>query len=107
MSTRFLSAKENSSLDFQAKSGADRVKGAVRLRPAEFPHWPRRMNAELAAAYCGEPSVRAFLARVGPDKEFPLPCVREGRRVLWLKDDLDQAMKPMSGDPARDIAEDL
>jgi len=65
------------------------------------------MNAELAAAYCGEASPRAFLARVGADKEFPLPRVREGRRVLWLKDDLDKAMEPRRADPARDIAGDL
>jgi hypothetical protein len=65
------------------------------------------MNAELAAAYCGEASTRAFLARVGADKEFPLPRVREGRRVLWLKDDLDEAMKPRDAERARDIAEDL
>jgi hypothetical protein len=65
------------------------------------------MNAKLAAAYCGEASARAFLARVGTDKEFPLPRVREGRRVLWLKDDLDKAMEPRGGDARRDIAEDL
>jgi hypothetical protein len=65
------------------------------------------MNAELAAAYCGEASARAFLARVGADKEFPLPRVREGRRVLWLKDDLDKAMEPRGADAGRDIAEDF
>jgi hypothetical protein len=38
--------------------------------------WPRRMSAELAAAYCGEHSVQAFICRVG--REYPQPRVREG-----------------------------
>lgn len=52
--------------------------------------WPRRMNAAYAAGYCGEPSVEAFLDRVG--KEYPAPDVNEGRRRLWLRDSLDRAM---------------
>jgi hypothetical protein len=54
--------------------------------------WPRRMCAELAAAYCGEPSTDAFLKRVG--REYPQPRVHDGRRRLWLRDDLDQAILP-------------
>jgi hypothetical protein len=75
-------------------------------RPAVIPSgsWPRRMSAELAAAYCGEPSVEAFIARVG--KEYPCPRVQEGRRRLWLRDDHDKAILPP--DLAdRDAAEDL
>jgi hypothetical protein len=52
--------------------------------------WPRRMSAEYAAGYCGEPSVDAFLQRVG--NEYPVPDVNEGRRRLWLRDNLDKAM---------------
>ena len=52
--------------------------------------WPRRMNAAYAAGYCGEPSVEAFLDRVG--REYPAPDVNEGRRRLWLRDSLDRAM---------------
>src|SRR5437764_412764 len=48
--------------------------------------WPRRMGADLAAGYCGEPSVDAFLKRVG--REYPRPRVNEGRRRLWLRDGL-------------------
>ena len=44
--------------------------------------WPRRMNAELAAAYCGEPSANAFLKRVGSEYGS-----ERGRR-LWLRDGL-------------------
>jgi hypothetical protein len=67
--------------------------------------WPRRMCAELAAGYCGEASVDAFMARVG--KEYPRPRVHEGRRQLWLKDDLDRAILPPDLMGAADAAEDL
>jgi len=66
--------------------------------------WPRRMSADLAAGYVGEPSVEAFIRRVG--KDYPQPRVNEGRRQLWLRDDLDKAIVPP--DLAdRDVAEDL
>jgi hypothetical protein len=76
-------------------------------RPAIIPtgSWPRRMPAELAAGYCGEPTVDAFLKRVG--SEYPLPRIAEGRRRLWLRDDLDQAILPPELTTVRDVAEDL
>lgn len=76
-------------------------------RPAAIPagSWPRRMCAELAAGYCGEPTVEAFIARVG--SEYPNPRVAEGRRRLWLKDDLDAAILPPELAPIRDVAGDL
>jgi hypothetical protein len=76
-------------------------------RPAMIPSgsWPRRMGAELAAGYCGEASVEAFLSRVG--KEYPRPRVADGRRRLWLRDDLDNAISPPDLQQARDLAEDL
>ncbi len=67
--------------------------------------WPRRMSAELAAVYCGEPSSKAFLKRVG--SEYPQPRVSEGKRRLWLRDDLDQAILPPELTSPRDLAEDL
>jgi hypothetical protein len=67
--------------------------------------WPRRMCAELAATYCGEPSANAFLKRVGTD--YPHPRVNDGRRRLWLRDDLDQAILPRELATPRDLAEDL
>jgi hypothetical protein len=75
-------------------------------RPAIIPigSWPRRMCAEMAAGYCGEPSAEAFIARVG--REYPQPRVAEGRRRLWLKDDLDKAIFPTDLRD-RDVAEDL
>jgi len=67
--------------------------------------WPRRMGAELAAGYCGERTVEAFIERVGRD--YPKPRVCEGRRRLWLRDDLDAAILPPELVPATDIAADL
>jgi hypothetical protein len=67
--------------------------------------WPRRMSAALAAAYCGEVSVEAFIKCVG--SEYPQPRVNNGRRKLWLRDDLDQAMLPPDLASVRDLAEDL
>jgi hypothetical protein len=75
------------------------------LRPVSIPigSWPRRMTADFAAGYVGEKSVEGFLKRIG--KDYPQPRVREGRRQLWLRDDLDRAILP-SAYPA-DAAEDL
>jgi len=76
-------------------------------RPAILPSgsWPRRMPAELAAGYCGEPTVEAFMKRVG--HEYPLPRVADGRRRLWLRDDLDQAILPPELTNVPDVAADL
>jgi hypothetical protein len=57
-----------------------------------FTPLPRRMPAELAAGYCGETTVDDFLKRVG--KDYPQPRVAEGRRRLWLMDNLDAAIAP-------------
>jgi len=63
-------------------------------RPSTIPlgSWPRRMAADLAAGYVDERTVEALLKRVGT--EYPQPRVSEGRRRLWLIDDLDQAIAP-------------
>lgn len=67
--------------------------------------WPRRMGIELAAGYCGESSVDAFRKRVG--REYPHPRVKDGRRQLWLRDDLDQAILPPELARVTDVAGDL
>jgi hypothetical protein len=59
----------------------------------------------MAAAYCGETTVESFLKRVGT--EYPRPRVRDGRRQLWLRDDLDNAILPPELASVRDVAEDL
>jgi hypothetical protein len=61
------------------------------------------MAVELAAGYCGERTAEDFLKRVG--KEYPQPRVAEGRRRLWLRDDLDRAIAPSLAQS--DLAEDL
>jgi hypothetical protein len=63
------------------------------------------MSAELAAGYCGEATVDAFMARVG--KEYPHPRVCDGRRKLWLRDDLDIAILPDELRHVADVAADL
>lgn len=74
-------------------------------RPSAIPNgsWPRRMAADLAAGYVGELTIEGFLRRIG--KDYPQPRVCEGRRKLWLRDDLDRAIEPTAY-PA-DAAEDL
>jgi hypothetical protein len=67
--------------------------------------WPRRMGADLAAGYCGETTVAAFVRRVRSG-EYPAPAVNSGRRRLWLKDDLDRAMSTAAPEVA-DVAGDL
>jgi len=69
-------------------------------RPSTIPagSWPRRMGVGLAAGYCGELYVARW-ARIS------YPRVKEGRREMWLKDDLDAAIA--SNVSATDLAEDL
>jgi hypothetical protein len=76
-------------------------------RPPTIPpgSWPRRMGADLAAGYVGESSVEAFLKRVG--REYPNPRITEGRRRLWLRDDLDAAILPPELRQVADVAGDL
>jgi hypothetical protein len=53
--------------------------------------WPPRMQAEMAAGYCGEKHVEDFLERVG--SAYPKPRVIDSaRRKFWYRDDLDKAM---------------
>jgi hypothetical protein len=63
------------------------------------------MSAAVAAGYCGEATVEAFIKRVG--NEYPQPRVNDGRRKLWLRDDLDQAILPPELTAVRDLAEEL
>jgi hypothetical protein len=48
--------------------------------------------AAKAAGYCGEPTVEAFLKRVGT--EYPRARIKEGSHQLWLRDVLDRAIAP-------------
>lgn len=64
------------------------------------------MGAELAAGYCGEPTAEAFMSRVNTG-EYPRPRVADGRRRLWLRNDLDRAILPPELVDVADVAEDL
>jgi hypothetical protein len=77
-------------------------------RPALIPAglWPPRMPVEMAAGYCGERSVGVFLAEVRAGT-YPAPVVKRGRKQIWAKDDLDQAIGRYAGGAAEDAAEDL
>jgi len=68
----------------------------MRTKPAfiQAGCWPARMTPEIAAGYVGERSAEVFLRLVG--KEYPHPVIDtgsgKGRRLLWLKTDLDRAI---------------
>lgn len=76
-------------------------------RPAAIPPglWPPRMPVEMAAGYCGERSAEAFLGGVKAGT-YPAPRIKRGRRQIWWKDDLDQAIV-QDGETAADVAADL
>jgi hypothetical protein len=45
------------------------------------------------------------MKRVG--SEYPQPRINDGRRKLWLRDDLDRAILPVEVSRVPDVAEDL
>ncbi len=73
----------------------------VHQRKLDLPNWPRRMQAPLAAAYCGVSRTK-FLHDVGG--KYPKP-VKDGRNSLWYIEDLNEALDRLkdggasSGDP--------
>ncbi len=68
------------------------------VKPVAYPHgaWPQEMRAATAAAYCDEPSVDAFLAKVERGA-YPQP-VRQ-RRCLpkWHRSKLDRDLARRHG----------
>jgi hypothetical protein len=75
------------------KASDERMPKPSTPRRPYIPHgsWPRQMTAALAAGYCGEPTVEAFLSRVGMDS--PEPTAGRGRSGLWLKEAIDEALE--------------
>ena len=68
--------------------------------------WPRLMRAELAAAYVGEKSTRAFRRSVG--ELYPEPVKVPGKGDRWLKEHLDRAIDQLAGSArVADIADQL
>lgn len=68
--------------------------------------WPPRMPVEMAAGYCGERSVEAFLREVRAGT-YPAPVIQRGRRRIWAKDDLDRAINLSGQGTGEDVAADL
>lgn len=63
------------------------------VRPVQNPgQWPRLMRAATAAAYVDEPSVEAFLRKVGTT--YPYHWTGKGERRKWHIQDLDDATDP-------------
>ena len=79
-------------------------------RPALIPAgmWPPRMPVEMAAGYCGERSAEAFLRAVRA-RLYPPPRISSGRKKIWWKEDLDQAIAATAPDleTGADVAADL
>jgi hypothetical protein len=66
-------------------------------RASKMPDWPARMSEELAAAYLG---VSASTLRAGSAAgRYPKP-IRDGKRVLYAKVQLDRFVLAQFGIPA-------
>jgi hypothetical protein len=61
-----------------------------------FGSWPLEMRAETAAAYCDEPSVEAFLAKVAKGI-YPPPIRCKGSLPKWHRLKLDTAIAKRHG----------
>jgi hypothetical protein len=61
------------------------------VRAAVYPPgaWPLEMRAETAAAYCDEPSVEAFLSKVGRGI-YSQPARQRGCLPKWHRAKLDR-----------------
>ncbi|WP_152977580.1 hypothetical protein [Bradyrhizobium pachyrhizi] len=72
--------------------------------------YPPRQPAAMAAGYCGEVSVEAFLREVKAGT-YPAPAIKRGRRQIWLTAELDRAItrtdQPCASETAADVEADL
>ena len=78
-------------------------------RRPDMPHgaWPIEMLAAMAAAYCGEPSVDAFLAKVAKGY-YPLPARSKGMLPKWHRLKLENVIARRHGlQVGAPIAEDV
>ena len=64
-------------------------------RNQKLPGWPRGVRVEWAAAYVGltPSSVREAMAR----RDFPEPIRVWGKRIVWLREDLDAYLDRKAG----------
>ena len=70
-------------------------------RETPMPHWPRRMQAPLAAAYMGV-SVTKFLRMVEAGV-YP-KGIHDGGNTLWDRNALDRWIDQWAGSEIEDIA---
>lgn len=73
------------------------------------PNWPLEMRACTAAAFCDEPSVETFRAKVKQGL-YPKPLKVNGCMEKWYKPALEQAIARRHGvghDTAPEAEEDL
>lgn len=69
--------------------------------------WPLEMRAETAAAYCDEPSVEAFLAKVNR-RIYSQPARHKGCLPKWHREKLDRDIARRHGlQIEHSIAEDV
>ncbi len=80
------------------------------VRAVAFPSgaWPLEMRAETAAAYCDEPSVDAFLAKVDRGI-YPQPVRQKGCLPKWYRWKLDRDIARRHGVTLQgpDLVEDV
>ena len=68
--------------------------------------WPMEMGAELAAGYCGEPSVDSFLAKVRAG-QYSQPARAKGFLPKWHRAKLDRDIAHRHGLQAQTLTEDI
>ena len=68
---------------------------ATQVRYPKGPVFPAEMRADMAAAYVDEPSVEAFLKKIG--YIYPQPVHGHGMSKKWSKEALDQAISKRHG----------
>lgn len=69
----------------------------------QIPNWPARLGEDLAASYLGV-SKTTFRQR-WQGRVYPQP-IREGRRLLWSRQQLDSFVCAQFGTGAGDIEDD-
>jgi len=78
-------------------------------RPVTIPpgSWPLEMTADVAAGYCGEPSVDAFLVKVTRG-HYPQPTKFKGMLPKWHRAKLEASIAQRHGlQHGSSIAEDV
>lgn len=78
--------------------------------PARRPYvppgaWPAQLDEAMAAGLCGEPTIRAFRAKVG--SVYPEPVIIRDVGPRWLTEDLLEHLRRLHGRAPLDAADVL